>query len=55
MGGYIEPQQEFGDFLLRNDGQDDKFINSLNADTKYIYGTNADAAGAAGWSARGTS
>ena len=38
MGGYIEAQPEFGNYLLSKDGQEDVFANATNAKRKYIYG-----------------
>jgi hypothetical protein len=38
MGGYIDPQPDFGTFLMNNDGVEDKFENSTNAARTYSYG-----------------
>jgi hypothetical protein len=42
MGGYIQPQQEFGDFLLTHNGREDVFANLTNAKNKYVYGPDGE-------------
>ena len=47
MDGYIEPQQEFGDYLMNKNGSvDDVFNNATNSTREYLFGKDVqDATG----------